>query len=220
MLIGYAWVSTAGKSFDLDLQKEALDRARVDRLFVDVTSATAVKRPQLEQSLLQLRKGDTLVIWRLDRLGRNLQHLIRTVEHLNGRGIGFRSLDDNIDTATAAGKLMFPAFGALAKFQRHLNQEIENERAKAQTEDRRTGPKPKLDEQGRALAALLHKDPSNAVPDVCLKLGISRATLFRYLRRGSKRKAGRNPKAKRREVLSTGQERRVSEETRRPTDGG
>jgi DNA invertase Pin-like site-specific DNA recombinase len=220
MLIGYAWVRAAEESFDLDLQKEALEAAGVDWLFVDMIDADTVKRPQLEQALLRLRKGDTLVVWRLDRIGRNLQHLIETIEHLNRQGIGLRALDDKIDTMTAAGKLMFPAFGALAKFQRHLNQEIENERAKAQTEDRRTGPKPKLDEQGQALALLLHKDPSNAVPDVCLKLGISRATLFRYLRRGSKRKAGRKPKAKMREVLSTGQERRVGEETRRPADGG
>lgn len=213
-LIGYAWVSSAEES--LDLQKEALDRARVDRLFIDVISATAVKRPQLEQALLQLRKGDTLVVWRLDRLSRNLRHLIRTIEDLDGRGIGLRSLEENIDTTTAAGKLMFPAFAALAKFERDIIQEIENRRAKAPTGDRRPGPKSKLDDDGRALALTLYNDQSLPIHNVCLKLGISRSTLFRSLRRGSKRKPGRKPRAKTRQVLSADQGRRVREETRSP----
>ena len=92
MLIGYAWVLTDEEAFDL--QKEALDRAGVDRLYADVTIAADANRPQLEQALSQLRQGDILVVWKLDRLGRSVQHLIATVEDLTRRGIGFRSLKE------------------------------------------------------------------------------------------------------------------------------
>ena len=118
MLIGYAWVS-AGES--LDLQKETLDRAGVDRLFADVASGAKGRRPQLDHAFSQLRAGDVLVVLKLDRLGRSVQHLIATVEYLNRRGIGFRSLKENLDTTTSVGKLMFHAFGrALAQFERNL----------------------------------------------------------------------------------------------------
>ena len=193
-LIGYARISTAGEG--LDLQKEALDRAGVEELFVDVADAAAMRRPQLERALKRLREGGILVVWRLDRLGRNLRHLIETVEHLEGRGIGFRSLDDNIDTTTVMGKLMFLAFGAaLAKFERDLMQE--KQLARSRSGARRPGPKPKLDEQKLALALELYYDQGLSIVDVCRKLDISRPTFFRALRKGPKRKTkpGRKPKA-------------------------
>ena len=198
-LIGYARISTAGEG--LDLQKEALDRAGVEELFVDVADAAAVKRPQLERALKRLGEGHILVVWRLDRVGRNLRHLIETVEYLEGRGIGFRSLDENIDTTTVMGKLMFRAFGAaLAKFERDLMQEkqLENLRARSRPGARRPGPKPKLDEQKRALAFELHYNQGLSIADVCRRLDISRATFFRALREGPKRKSqpGRKSRAK------------------------
>src|SRR5512135_2810692 len=184
-LIGYARISTADEA--LDLQREALDRAGVDELFVDVADAAAVKRPQLERALKRLREGGILVVWRLDRVGRNLRHLLETVEHLEGRGIGFRSLDDNIDTTTVMGKLMFRAFGAaMAKFERDLMQE--KQLARSRSGARRPGPKPKLDEQKLALALELYYDQGLSIVDVCRKLDISRPTFFRALRKGPKRK--------------------------------
>src|SRR5512135_2674173 len=133
-LIGYARISTAGEG--LDLQKEALDRAGVDELFVD--GADAVRRPQLKRALRQLGKGDTFIVWRLDRVGRNVRHLIEMVQDLDRRGIGFRSLDENIDTTTAMGKLMVRvSWGALAKFGRDLREEV-----KARASACRPGRKP------------------------------------------------------------------------------
>ena len=107
MLIGYVRVSTAGES--LELQKQALDHAGVERLFVEVACGAKAMRPQLERALAELRKGDTLVVWRLDRLARSVRHLVATVEDLDRRGIGVRSLAENIDTTTSMGKLMFHA---------------------------------------------------------------------------------------------------------------
>ncbi|MGZ5944652.1 MAG: recombinase family protein, partial [Isosphaeraceae bacterium] len=142
-----------------------------------MADAAAVKRPQLERALRRLRTNGILVVWRLDRLGRNLRHLLETVEHLEGRGIGFRSLDDNIDTTTVIGKLMFRTFAAaLAKFERDLRQEkqLENRRARSRPGARRPGPKPKLDEQKLALAFQLYYDQGLAIADVCQMLDISR----------------------------------------------
>lgn len=202
MLIGYAWVSTAGES--LDLQREALDRAGVDQLFADVACRAAVKRPQLEQALFQLRKGGTLVVWQLDRLGRSVRHLTETVEALSQRGIGFRSLKENIDTTTAMGKRMFHAFGWRAEFERGLIREQTGAgRVKARTRRRRRGPLPKLDETKQALAVTLHQDPSNSIDDICQMLQIGQRTLYRYLSKESGRKTAGKPKAKTAEELST-----------------
>lgn len=190
-LIGYARISTLGE--ELDIQKEVLDRAGVHELFVDVADAAAVKRPQLERALQRLRKNGILVVWRLDRLGRNLRHLLETVEHLEGRGIGFRSLDDNIDTTTVVDKFSFRTLGvALAKFDRNLMQE--KQLARSRPGARQPGPKPKLDEHERALALELRYDQGLSIADVCQKLDISRPTFFRALRKGPKKK--RKPRRK------------------------
>ncbi len=191
MLIGYARVSTAWQS--LAPQREALERAGIDRLFIDVASRTSASRPQLEQALAELRQGDTLVVWKLDRVGRNFRHLTEMVQDLDNRGIGFRSLDDNIDTTTPTWKLMLHvSWGALAKLDRDLREE-----AKARTTGRRPGRKPKLDEKKRAQALTLYNDHGLPVEDICRKLKISPSTFFRALRKGpkSKRKPGRKPKA-------------------------
>src|SRR2546429_6884353 len=115
MLIGYARVSTQDQT--LDLQTDALTRAGCEKIFTDTTSGAKAERPGLQDAMNHLRAGDTLVVWRLDRLGRTLKHLIATIAHLSHRGIGFSSLQENMDTTTSAGKLIFHIFWALAAFE-------------------------------------------------------------------------------------------------------
>ena len=112
MLIGYARVSTQEQT--LNLQKDDLEKAGCIKLFIDTASGAKAERKGLEEALNYVRKGDTLVVWRLDRLGRSLPHLITTMTDLEERGIGFKSLTENIDTTTSGGKLIFHIFGALA----------------------------------------------------------------------------------------------------------
>jgi DNA invertase Pin-like site-specific DNA recombinase len=121
MLIGYARVSTLEQ--DVALQIDELKNAGCDRIFRDKVSGTKTERPGLQEALDFLRKGDSLVVWRLDRLGRSLRHLIDTVSALEERGIGFRSLQEAIDTTTSGGRLIFHIFGALAEFERNLIRE-------------------------------------------------------------------------------------------------
>ena len=121
-LIGYARVSTAEQ--DLQLQLDALDKTGCDEIFEDKASGARAKRPGLDACVGALESGDTLVVWRLDRLGRSMPHLVGLVEELLGKGIGFRSLQDGaIDTTTASGELMFHIFSSLAQFERRLIQE-------------------------------------------------------------------------------------------------
>src|SRR5688572_8309158 len=114
-LMGYARVSTADQN--PDLQMDALQEAGCLRMFVDQASGVLDERPELSRLLEQLQPGNTLVVWKLDRLGRSLRHLIDVVSELQGRGVGFRSLHENIDTTTPGGKLVFHVFGALAEFE-------------------------------------------------------------------------------------------------------
>src|SRR3954471_3771384 len=118
MLISYARVSTDDQN--LNLQRDALDKAGCKQIYTDTVSGTKVRRPGLEQALSHLRSGDTLVVWRLDRLGRSLRHLIDTVTELQEKGIDFKSLQESIDTTTTSGKLVFHIFGALAEFEREI----------------------------------------------------------------------------------------------------
>jgi DNA invertase Pin-like site-specific DNA recombinase len=121
MLIGYARVSTHEQN--LDLQEDALKAAGCTKVYTDKTSGTKAERPGLERALADVRPGDSLVVWKLDRLGRSLKHLIETVTDLSNRGVGFRSLQEAIDTTTSGGKLIFHVFGALAEFERDIIRE-------------------------------------------------------------------------------------------------
>src|SRR3712207_2501380 len=121
MLIGYARVSTHDQT--LSLQKDALEKADCEKIFTDTVSGTKAERKGLTEALSHLRAGDTLVVWRLDRLGRSLRHLIDTITELAERGVGFKSLQENIDTTTSGGKLVFHIFGALAEFEREIIRE-------------------------------------------------------------------------------------------------
>lgn len=119
--MGYARVSTSDQN--LDLQVDALNRAGCGRVFTDTASGSLAERPQLSAALDYLRSGDTLVVWRLDRLGRSLSHLVETVKGLEERGVGFRSAQESIDTTTYGGRLVFHLFCALAEFERDLIRE-------------------------------------------------------------------------------------------------
>jgi DNA invertase Pin-like site-specific DNA recombinase len=181
MLIGYARISTQDQT--ADLQQDALQKAECEKIFVDTASGATIERKELAQALAQARAGDTIVVWRLDRLGRSLSHLIETVTSLEQQGIGFRSLTENIDTTTSGGKLIFHIFGALAEFERNLIRERTNAGLQAARARGRIGGKPKLDPNNKKvqLARSLYQDKSRSVSDICQALHISRATLYRYV---------------------------------------
>ena len=180
MLVGYARVSTEDQN--LDLQRDALTEAGCERIFTDVASGAKDDRTGLAETLAFLRPGDTLVVWKLDRLGRSLKHLIETVTTLQARKVGFRSLQESIDTTTSGGKLIFHVFGALAEFERDLIGERTQAGLQAARARGRQGGRPRaLDEKRLALARSLHKDPTNSGGEICRTLGISRATFYRHL---------------------------------------
>ena len=185
-LLGYARVSTNGQ--ELQLQTDALLKAGVPKklIFLDKVSGAKTARPGLDECLGQLREGDTLIVWRLDRLGRSVRHLIDLVDQLRQRKIGFKSICDGaIDTTTASGELIFNVFASLAQFERRLIQE----RTKAGLESARArgrlgGRKPISPDDPRVQTAkTLHADRKMPVADICTTLKISRATLYRYLAR-------------------------------------
>jgi DNA invertase Pin-like site-specific DNA recombinase len=181
MLIGYARVSTADQT--LDLQKDALEKAGCSRIFTDTASGAKAERVGLEEALSHLREGDTLIVWRLDRLGRSLKHLIETITKLNNRQIGFKSITEAIDTTTSGGKLVFHIFGALAEFERDIIRERTQAGLSAARARGRKGGRPKaLTPKKAQMARALYNDKTNSIDDICRTLNISRATLYRYLR--------------------------------------
>jgi DNA invertase Pin-like site-specific DNA recombinase len=183
MLVGYARVSTLEQT--LALQQDALTEAGCERLFTDTASGSRTDRPGLDEALDFLRPGDTLVVWQLDRLGRSLRHLIDTISLLQKRGIGFRSLQEQIDTTTSRGKLVFHVFGALAEFERDLIRERTQAGLLAARARGRLGGRPKaLDPRTVQIAQALYHDKTNAIADICRTLRISRATLYRYVKTG------------------------------------
>src|SRR5947209_12157805 len=181
MLIGYARVSTEDQH--LDLQQDELEKAGCEKIFTDTVSGTKARRPGLEEALSHLRAGDTLVVWRLDRLGRSLRHLIDTVTDLQERGIGFKSLTESIDTTTSGGRLVFHIFGALAEFEREIIRErTQAGLAAARARGRKGGRKPGRDPKKATLANVLRSTPSLSVEQICEMLQVSRATFYRYTR--------------------------------------
>jgi DNA invertase Pin-like site-specific DNA recombinase len=183
MLIGYARVSTAEQN--LDLQTDALNRAGCEKLFTDKAGGAHAARPGLDQALAHLRKGDTLVVWKLDRLGRSIRHLIETVGQLQERKIGFRSLQESLDTTTSCGKLVFHVFAALAEFERGLIRERTRAGLEAARARGRKGGRPKaLDAEKRAVALDLYEQRRHAVGEICRTLGISKPTLYAYVGAG------------------------------------
>ena len=181
-LIGYARVSTSEQ--DLQLQLDALNKSGCVKVFEDKASGARSKRPGLDACIAALQPGDTLVVWRLDRLGRSMPHLVGLVEELLGKGIGFRSLlDGAIDTTTASGELMFHIFSSLAQFERRLVQERTTAGlAAARARGRLGGRRPIPADAPRVVTAKrLHQDQCLSINEICKTLGISRPTFYRYL---------------------------------------
>jgi DNA invertase Pin-like site-specific DNA recombinase len=187
MLIGYARVSKADGSQVLDLQMDALKNAGVkdENIYFDKISGTKEQRDGLDNCLKALREDDILVVYKLDRLGRSLKHLILTIEDLTKRKIGFKVLSGqgvNIDTTTPSGKMVFSIFAALAEFER----ELIVERTKAGLESARArgkvgGRKFILSKSQIRLAEVSMKNKDISVTELCIELGISRATLYKYV---------------------------------------
>jgi DNA invertase Pin-like site-specific DNA recombinase len=184
MLIGYARVSTNEQN--LDLQRDALRKAGVSpkHIFTDKITGTKVERVGLAQALTHLREGDTLVVWRLDRLGRSLSHLIETITNLKEQNIAFQSVTENINTETSTGQLVFHIFGALSEFERNLIRERTIAGLEAARARGRLGGRPKLKETDSkvAMAKKLYADKTNGINEICKTLHISRATLYRYVK--------------------------------------
>ena len=181
MYVGYARVSTQDQT--LNLQKDALEKIGCIKIFTDTASGASTERKGLDEALNYVREGDTLVVWRLDRLGRSLKHLIETITKLNNRKIGFKSITENIDTTTSGGKLIFHIFGALAEFERDIIRERTNAGLQAARARGRRGGRPKsLTGKKVAMAQSLYDDKNNTIDEICKTLNISRATLYRYIK--------------------------------------
>jgi len=179
-LVGYARVSTLDQN--ADLQEDALSEAGCVKVFTDKASGAQADRPQLDAALSYLRDGDVLVVWRLDRLGRSLKHLITVVSDLEDRGVGFRSLTESMDTTTPAGKLIFHVFAALAEFERNLIRErTKSGLDAARARGRKGGRKPSLSPKKIEVARKMYADGDSTVAEIARVLGVSRATIYRHL---------------------------------------
>lgn len=187
MLIGYMRISKADGSQTTDLQFDALIAAGVkpEQIYEDSASGAKDDRPDLAACLKALRPRDTLVVWKLDRLGRSLPHLVAIMDDLNKRKIGLKVLSGhgaNIDTTTAAGKMIFGIFAALAEFERELiSERTKAGLAAARARGRRGGRRPKMTPAKLKLAQAALKDPTTQVQALCKELGITRQTLYRHL---------------------------------------
>jgi DNA invertase Pin-like site-specific DNA recombinase len=183
-LIGYARVST--KEQDLQLQLTALEKAGCtkNRIFVDKISGSKTQRPGLDACLDELKEGNTLIVWRLDRLGRSMHHLILLIEDLRQKGISFKSIcDGSIDTTTASGELVFNIFSSLAQFERRLIQERTKAGLDAARSRGKRGGRKKIEPTNPKvlMAKKMQKHHEMSITDICKTLKISRASFYRYL---------------------------------------
>ncbi len=180
MLVGYARVSTLDQS--LNLQFDALKEVGCEKVFTEKVSGAKADRPELNKALEFIRSGDTLVVWKLDRLGRSIRQLIDTVNILNERGIGLRSLKESIDTTTSSGKLIFHIFCALAEFERDVIRERTHAGlAAARARGRKGGRKKAITPDKFKMAFDLYQKKELSVDKICENLGINRRTFYNYL---------------------------------------
>lgn len=183
MLIGYARVSTHDQH--LYLQEDALREMGCEKIFVDEVSGTVASRPGLDKLKEQLRSGDTLIVWRLDRLGRSIRDLIDWVTTLENEGVGFKSLQESIDTTTSNGKLVFHLFAALAEFERNLISERTRAGLDAARARGKKGGRPKsLDDEKHQLLIELYEQKKTPIKTLCEMMGISKPTLYAYVKKG------------------------------------
>ena len=181
---GYARVSTGEQ--DARLQHDALKNVGCYRIFTDTASGSLESRPELDKVLDQLRPGDTLVVWRLDRLGRSIRHLIDQMADLQDRGVAFRSLQENIDTSSSGGKLIFHIFASLAEFERDLVRERTHAGLQAARARGKVGGRPRLLSGDKLRTAQkLYEQQEMTVAQIGEVLGVSRTTVYRALRRES-----------------------------------
>jgi DNA invertase Pin-like site-specific DNA recombinase len=183
-IVGYARVSTQEQ--ELQLQLDALEKAGCEKnkIFLDKISGAKTERPGLDRCLVELESGDTLLVWRLDRLGRSMPHLVSLIESLRVRGVGFRSICDGvIDTTTASGELIFNIFSSLAQFERRLIQERTRAGLDAARSRGRKGGRKKMENTAPKvlMAKNMHKNHGMSIDDICKTLKISRASFYRYI---------------------------------------
>ncbi|MDQ3232467.1 MAG: recombinase family protein [Pseudobdellovibrionaceae bacterium] len=187
MMLGYMRVSKSGAAQNTDLQHDALMAAGVDKtqIYEDHSSGRLDARPGLEQALKALRYGDILVVWKLDRLGRDLRHLVNTVHDLTNRGVGLKVLTGHgaaIDTTTSAGKLAFGIFAALAEFERELiSERTKAGLASARARGRKGGAPFKMTLAKLRLVMAAMGQPETNISDLCRELGVTRQTLYRHV---------------------------------------
>jgi DNA invertase Pin-like site-specific DNA recombinase len=196
MLIGYARVSTDDQN--TKLQIDALNRAGCKRLFEEKASGARADRPELAKAMAIAREKDVLVVWKLDRLGRSLPHLITTIRGLGDQGVGFRSLTENIDTTSSGGKLVFHLFGALAEFERDIIRErTKAGLAAARAQGRIGGRRRVMSAEDLKLARTLIADPSWTRDAIASKIDVSHMTIYRELKRAGITKRPTRPAARR-----------------------
>ena len=180
MLIGYARVSTQEQN--LEAQLDALQAAGCERTFTEKASGAQRDRPELKAAIDYMRPGDTLVVWKLDRLARSLKQLIETVEGLGERDIGLRSLTEQLDTTSPGGRLVFHIFGALAEFERAIIRERTMAGLEAARSRGRVGGRPpSLNEKDLAAARALMSNPEITVAEIARRLGVHPSTLYRAI---------------------------------------
>lgn len=184
MKIGYARVST--KDQLLNLQEDALKKAGCEKIYSEQISGSKSDRPKLNNLIKHLRKGDIIIVWKLDRLGRSLRDLVNLISKFQELEVGFKSLEDNIDTTTPTGKLTFHLFAALAEFERSIisfrtKAGLKSARARGRKGGRPKGLSPKAKDKAR-LAESLYKEKERSIGEICEHLDISKPTLYRYLR--------------------------------------
>lgn len=185
MLIGYARVSTDDQH--LDLQRDAPTQVGCERIYEDTVSGAQAEREGLTSLINALRPGDTLVIWRLDRLGRSLKNLLQLVERLDGLCVGLRSLQESIDTTSGGGRLVFHLFGALAEFERNLVRErTQVGLSAARQRGRQGGSRALLSPTKKALALKLHQERNHTIEEIRNMMGISKSTSYNYLSKAGK----------------------------------
>jgi len=181
MLIGYARVSTSDQN--PNLQEDALKKAGCEKVYTDKVSGTVAERPALTQVKDVLRKGDTLVVWRLDRLGRSLKDLIEWMNYLEQHEVALKSIQESIDTSSITGKLVYHIFGALAEFERNLIRErTQAGLAAARARGKMGGRPKKLSDTKKQMVINLYNEKKLTIIEICKEMGISKPTLYKYLR--------------------------------------
>lgn len=182
MKIGYARVSTADQY--LRMQEDALKSAGCEEIYTDISSGAKSQRPGLDKALGYVREGDILIVWKLDRLGRSIQNLIQTITSLQERKVCFKCLQENIDTSTSGGKLIFHIFSALAEFERDLIRERTEAGLKAaRIRGRMGGRPPMLDNRQINRMIEMYDEQKNTVAEICKIYDISRPSFYNYLKR-------------------------------------